>query len=289
MQQYISSPKRTSEILGLYGIRLKKSLGQNYMIDTNSIKKMVSAAGIKKGETILEIGSGIGSLTEIILEQGAGKAVCIEIDQKVAEAFRELFSRELVQGRVDLVIMDAMDIDYGDLCARYGIKKMISNLPYKVGAPLILKLLQEAPGLEKCWVTIQKDIADRMLAGRGDKNYSSYTLKSNLLAEYSSCFKVSRNCFIPKPFVDSVVLEVRRKSLPEGFSKQDAQDFFHLVNSSFLHRRKKLLNSLALDAGYSGKLDRIKELLLDLGRDPGLRAEDLALEDFIYLSKNIGK
>ena len=141
--------------------------------------------------------------------------------------------------------------------------------------------------MELFWATIQKDIADRMLAKKEDKNYSSYTVKSNLLADYKSCFKVSRNCFIPKPFVDSVVLEAKRKSLPEGFKDQDIHDFFNLVNSAFLHRRKKLLNSISLNASYEAKLDRIKDLLQELSKDPGVRAEDLTLEDFIYIYNNI--
>ena len=106
----------------------------------------------------------------------------------------------------------------------------------------MLKILLETPEVEKFWVTIQKDIADRMLAKKGDKNYSSYSVKSNLLAEYRSSFKISRNCFMPRPFVDSVVLEAKRKILPVGFKDSDIQPFCNLVNSSFLHRRKKLLN-----------------------------------------------
>ena len=287
MQQYISSPKRTSEILSQYGIRLRKGLGQNYMIDTNSIKKMVSLAGIEKGEPIMEIGSGIGSLTEILLEAGAGKVICIEIDRKVAGAFRDLFRNQLGAGKVGLMVIDAMDIDYEELCNKHSIKKIVSNLPYKVAAPLMLKILLEASEVEYFLATIQKDIADRMLAKRGDKNYSSYTVKSNLLAEHKSCFKVSRNCFIPRPFVDSVVLEAKAKSLPEGFKKHETQDFFDLVNSSFLHRRKKMLNSLALDKRYVQKTGKIEELLLGLDKEPGVRAEDLTLEDFIHIYKNI--
>lgn len=288
MQQYISSPKITAQILSDYGIRLRKSLGQNYMIDTNSIKKMVSLAGIKKDETVLEIGSGIGSLTEILLESGAGKVICVEIDKKVSEVFRELFSEEFKTGKVELIISDAMDLDYNKLSSEYGIKKTVSNLPYKIAAPLMLKMLREAHGIDGFWVTIQKDIADRMLAGKGDKNYSSYTVKANLLAEYRSSFKVSRNCFTPRPFVDSVVVEASRKELPEFFKNdEDIERFFDLVNNSFLHRRKKLLNSLSLNARYKERLEIIKGLLRDLDQDLSARAEDLALEDYIYIYKNL--
>jgi len=285
--QHISSPKRTSEILSRYGIRLKKNLGQNYMIDTNSIRKMVSSAGVKLGDTVLEIGSGIGSLTEILAEEGA-RVVAVEIDKKVSDAFSDIFAEELATGRVVLITEDAMDIDYGKLYSEYDIDKMVSNLPYKVSAPLMLKILRESD-IKKHWITVQKDIADRILAGIGDKNYSSYSVKANFLADWSMSFKVSRNCFIPRPFVDSVVLEVSRKLLPSGFEDdRDVEDLFNLINASFAHRRKKLLNSLSLDARYSKVLPVIGRLLSDRGKDAGVRAEELALEDFIYIYKNMG-
>ncbi len=288
MQQYISSPKRTSEILSDYGIRLRKRLGQNYMIDTNSIKKLVSLADIVPGETILEIGSGIGSLTEILLKSGAGKVICIEIDRKVSEAFKDIFSDEIKRGRIELKTIDAMDIDYGKLAKRYNIGKMLSNLPYKIAAPLMLKILREAPAIKHFWVTIQKDIAERLMAKTDDKNYSSYTIKSNLLADYRLCFKISRNCFIPRPFVDSVVTGVSRRTLPEGFSgNNDIEKFFGLVNNSFIHRRKKLLNSLALSNDYRIKLDKIAGLLPEIGKNTEVRAQNLSLDDYIFLFKNI--
>jgi 16S rRNA (adenine1518-N6/adenine1519-N6)-dimethyltransferase len=288
MQQYISSPKRTAEILSDYGIRLRKRLGQNYMIDTNSIKKLVSLADIVPGETILEIGSGIGSLTEILLKSGAGRVICIEIDRKVSEAFRDIFSDEIKKGRIELIMGDAMDIEYSRFTSEHNIEKMLSNLPYKIAAPLMLKMLREAPGIKYFWVTIQKDIAERLLAKTGDKNYSSYTIKSNLLADYRPCFKISRNCFIPKPFVDSVVIRVSRRILPEGFScNNDIEKFFGLVNSSFIHRRKKLLNSLALSKDYRRELDKIAGLLPGIGKNTEVRPQNLSLEDYIFLFKNI--
>ncbi len=288
MQQYISSPKRTSEILSDYGIRLRKRLGQNYMIDTNSIKKLVSLADIVPGETILEIGSGIGSLTEILLKSGAGKVICIEIDRKVSEAFKDIFSDDIKKGRIELKTIDAMDIDFEKLAKEHNIEKMLSNLPYKIAAPLMLKMLREAPSITHFWATIQKDIAERLLAETGDKNYSSYTIKSNLLADYRLCFKISRNCFIPKPFVGSVVVEVSRRTLPEGFGGSNGiEKFFDLVNSSFIHRRKKLLNSLALSKNYRRELDKITGLLPGIGKNTEVRAQNLSLEDYIFLFKNL--
>lgn len=288
MGQYISSPKTTSEILSAHGIRLRKRLGQNYMIDTNSIKKMVSLAKIIPDETILEIGSGIGSLTEILFESGAGKVVCIEIDKKIADIFKGIFSDDIKKGRIRLMVEDAMDIDYKMIAADHHIAKMVSNLPYKIAAPLILKILRETPDIKQFYITIQKDIADRLLAKVGDKNYSSYTVKANLLAQYVSEFKISRNCFMPKPFVDSAVVGVRYRVLPEGFnSDDDIERFFSLVNNCFLHRRKKLLNSLALSKDHKMKLDKITGLLPEIGKSIKVRAQDLSLKDYIFIFNNL--
>jgi 16S rRNA (adenine1518-N6/adenine1519-N6)-dimethyltransferase len=288
MQHYISSPKNTLRILSDYGIRLRKSLGQNYIIDTNSIKKMVSLAGIRPGESILEVGSGIGSLTEIIIGNGAGKVACIEIDKKISTAFKDIFKEEIDNSSIILFTMDAMDVDYNWLSSEYGIEKLISNPPYKIASPLILKILMEAPRIKSLYLTIQKDIADRIMARMGDKNYSSFTLKSNLLADYKQCFTISRNCFIPKPFVDSLVLEARRRPLPDGFiDYSEVRIFFNFINSSFLHRRKKMLNSLSFSSDYKGKLVNISKLLKERGKDNSVRAENLTLYDYLYIFKNL--
>ncbi len=288
MKNYISSPSKTTKILADNNIRLRKSLGQNYIIDTNSVKKMVSLAQIKEEDTILEIGSGIGNLTEILLESGPLKIICIEVDRKVAEVFRNIFREKIEDGTIELIIEDAMDIDYGKLCPTYNINKMISNLPYKIAAPLILKILRETDKIPQFWMTIQKDIADRLTAKPGDKNYSSYTVKSNTLASHRFCFNISRNCFLPKPFVDSSVVEIARKEIPDELREEGGiEGFFNLVNSSFAHRRKMLLNSLSKSNDFSQKLDRIAELLPEIGKNKEVRAEELSLEDYIFLYKNV--
>ena len=231
MKNYISSPGKTTKILSDYNIRLRKSLGQNYIIDTNSVKKMVSLANITGEDTILEIGCGIGSLTEVLLENKPAKIICIEVDRKVSEVFRDIFREEIENGSVVLIIEDAMDIDFEKLSSLYNINKMISNLPYKIAAPLTLKILKETEKIPQSWMTIQKDIADRLTAEPGDKNYSSYTVKSNTLACYRSCFKISRNCFLPKPFVDSSVVEVTRKKIPAQLCGEGGiESFFNFIH-----------------------------------------------------------
>lgn len=288
MKNYISSPGKTVKILSDHNIRLRKSLGQNYIIDTNSVKKMISLTRVTGEDIILEIGCGIGSLTEVLLENGPAKIICIEVDRKVAEIFRNIFQEKIENGTVELIIEDAMDIDYSKLGSLHNINKMISNLPYKIAAPLILKILKETEKIPQFWMTIQKDIADRLIAEPGDKNYSSYTVKSNTLACYRSCFKISRNCFIPKPFVDSIVVEVTRKKIPAELCGEDGiEGFFNFVNASFAHRRKMLLNSLSRSKDYSLKLDRVAEFLQVIGKNKAVRAEELSLEDYIFLFKDL--
>ena len=288
MKNYISSPGKTTKILSDHNIRLRKSLGQNYIIDTNSVKKMVSLANITGEDIILEIGCGIGSLTEVLLENRPVKIICIEVDRKVSEVFRDIFREEIENGSVVLIIEDAMDIDFEKLSSLHNINKMISNLPYKIAAPLTLKILRETEKIPQSWMTIQKDIADRLTAEPGDKNYSSYTVKSNTLACYRSCFKISRNCFLPKPFVDSSVVEVTRKKIPAQLGGEGGiEGFFNFVNASFAHRRKMLLNSLSRSKDYSSKLDRTAEFLQQIGKNKAVRAEELSLKDYIFLYKNL--
>ena len=288
MKNSISSPGKTTKILSDHNIRLRKSLGQNYIIDTNSVKKMVSLANITGEDIILEIGCGIGSLTEVLLENKPVKIICIEVDRKVSEVFRDIFREEIENGSVVLIIEDAMDIDFEKLSSLHNINKMISNLPYKIAAPLTLKILRETEKIPQSWMTIQKDIADRLTAEPGDKNYSSYTVKSNTLACYRSCFKISRNCFLPRPFVDSTVVEVTRKKIPaELCGESGIEGFFNFVNASFAHRRKMLLNSLSRSKDYSSKLDRTAEFLQAIGKNKAVRAEELSLKDYIFLYKNL--
>ncbi|MBE3115429.1 MAG: ribosomal RNA small subunit methyltransferase A [Actinobacteria bacterium] len=287
MHSYISSPGKTVQILSRYGIRLKKSLGQNFLIDTNSAKKIISYAGVNADDVILEVGSGIGSLTEILFPK-VKRVVCVEIDNLLIEAFKDIFSENLGE-KIQLIQADALKLNYTDIAGKYKINKVVSNLPYNIAAPLILKILIEAEDIKKLFITIQKDIAERLLASAGDKNYSSYTVKSNFLADFNFCFQISRNCFLPKPFVGSAVVEVSRKDnrglMDENFK---TGDFFDFVNSCFLHRRKKLINSLSQsNTRYCYKLELIIKLLSEIGKNRDVRAEELYLKDYIFLYKKL--
>jgi len=287
MNPYISSPAETTRILRNYGIKLKKSLGQNFLIDTNSAKKIVKYAGVDSSDIILEIGSGIGSLTEILINE-AKKVVCIEIDDLLVKAFKDIFQKGS-KGKIQLIQANALKLDYAYIAGKYKITKVVSNLPYSIAAHLLLKILMEAEDIKKLFVTLQKDMAERLLASVGDKNYGSYTIKSNFLADFNFCFQISRNCFLPRPFINSAVIEVSRKDTGILTGKNfNTVDFFDFLNSCFLHRRKKLINSLSQsDSRYCHKLELIIKLLSEIERSKDARAEELYLKDYIFLYKKL--
>jgi len=298
MDIYISSPARAAQILNQYGIKLKKSFGQNFLIDTNIARKIVLYSDIKPQDVVLEVGSGIGSLTKIMLPC-VKKVICVEIDKFLSVAFKDIFECEIGR-KIELIEKDALRLDYGEISKKYRINKMVSNLPYKIAAPLILKILLEEESIESFCVTIQKDIADRLISQTGSKNYSSYAVKANFLASFKICFPISRSCFMPKPLVDSAVVRVERKDIKNIFkdffcadtsssgTKDAITDFFGFIDGCFLHRRKKLVNSLEKSSSkYSSKADLVVRLLSEIGKDKNARAEELNLEDFIFLYKNM--
>ncbi len=285
---FVSSPTVTLEVLKKYDIRLKKTLGQNFLIDTNILKKIARKAGLSDGDTVLEIGSGIGSLTEVLLHD-TKKVICIEIDKKLGNAFREIFS-DYVDKRIILIEKDALKIDYSDLVKENTVNKIIANLPYKIAAPVIIKLLLEAKKIEEMYFTIQKDIASRLTAEAGTKDYGSYTVKANYLADFKVLFRIERSCFFPVPFVDSVFIKLKRKTAIKNMIPAAlVPHFFKFVDSCFAHRRKKLVNSLEASGNriLVDKIDIIAKMLHGIGKDSSVRAESLGLEEFIYLFNSI--
>jgi 16S rRNA (adenine1518-N6/adenine1519-N6)-dimethyltransferase len=304
----ISNPSTTAAILDQYKIKLNKNLGQNFLIDTNILRKIVKTSGVCSTDNILEIGSGIGSLTELLLKESAG-VICIEIDKKLVNVFENLFADSFY--RLKLIQSDAMHLDYSDICDKYKITKAVSNLPYKISAPLIIKILLEAPQIKEMYFTIQKDIADRILAVPGQKNYSSYSVKTKFLADCRVMFNIPRSCFMPAPFVDSVFIRVvaKKPDLPALSKKYAAMDtglnitdlikssgdiicspdflgeYFSFVDMCFAHRRKKLLNSLRESKNriIIDKINLIIRILLCFGKNQDIRAEELAAEEIFIL------
>jgi len=301
-ENYISTPSRTAEILKQHNLVLKKSYGQNFLIDTNVLKKIVNFADLKKDDVILEVGPGIGSLTEILIPR-IKKIICVELDKNVAAVFKKIFASETSR-KIILITEDAMKLNYYDICQKYDINKFVSNLPYNIAAPLILRILNQTDKIKDFYVTIQKDIAERILAKPGDRNYNAFTVKLNYYASFIGSFPISKTCFYPRPFVDSVTVYLKRKSsfFPEkvtdkinsillggilsnsNLTVNFTGDFFKFVEDCFSHRRKKLINSLLLSGNYyKDNQDKILQNLEILGFSKGIRPEELSCEDYLML------
>lgn len=299
---YISAPSRTAEILKQYNLTLRKTLGQNFLIDANVLKKIAKFAELKKSDVILEVGAGIGSLTEIIVPN-VKKIICVEMDRNIAAAFKEIFVSKIGR-KVFLIVGDAMKLNYNEICLKYGISKFVANLPYKIAAPLILRILSQTDKIKDFYITIQKDIADRMLAKPGDRNYNAFTVKLNYFVHFIKGFSISKNCFYPKPFVDSVTIHLKRKDnfFPEKVMQKISSalissiidnnsliinftcNFFRFVEDCFSHRRKKLINSLILSSDhYKIIQDKLLLNLENMSFNKDVRPEELSLEDYLLL------
>ena len=299
---YISSPTNTMKIIKKNDLVLKKIYGQNFIIDTNILKKISGFAELGKNDVVLEIGPGIGSLTEIMMSE-VKKIICIEIDKKFSEVFTEIFGR-FIGEKIVFIPKDAMKVDYEEICSYYSVNKLVSNLPYKIAAPVILKILGETDRVSDFIATIQKDIADRILAKPGDKNYNAATVKMNFYSEFCGGFGISKNCFYPKPHVDSETIHLRKwqRFLPatilekinslvvgdllknNNLKRNFREDFFKFVEDSFSHRRKKLINSLIINDGYY--LEQQQEIigaLASIGKNKDIRPEELSLEEYLIV------
>jgi 16S rRNA (adenine1518-N6/adenine1519-N6)-dimethyltransferase len=294
---YISSPTNTMKIIKKYDLVLKKIYGQNFIIDTNVLKKITGFADLNEKDVVLEIGPG---LTEIMMSE-VKKIICIEIDKKFAEVFTEIFGK-FIGDKIVFISKDAMKVDYEEICSLYSVNKLVSNLPYKIAAPVILKILGETNRITDLFATIQKDIADRILAKPGDKNYNAATVKMNFFSEFCGGFGISKNCFYPKPHVDSETVHLRKwqRFLPTPIldkidvlvvgdllknnilKRSFREDFFKFVEDSFSHRRKKLINSLIINNRYY--LEHQQEILQALtivNKDKDIRPEELSLEEYL--------
>ncbi|MGM0368247.1 MAG: 16S rRNA (adenine(1518)-N(6)/adenine(1519)-N(6))-dimethyltransferase RsmA [Actinomycetota bacterium] len=281
MGPYISTPKETLKIIEENNIRLKKNFGQNFLVDTNIGEKIIGLANIK-GCRVLEVGCGIGNLTQLLIRESK-KVICIELDYKLSQVFKKLFSAH-IGDKIILIEGDALKFDYKEIEEKYGVSKIVSNLPYKIAAPLLLKVFREAKDINEGYVTIQKDIADRIQAEPKTKDYGAYTVKANVLADYNIEFIVSRNCFIPKPNVDSAVVKILKNLKLDG---KNVKGFFSFVDGCFAHRRKKLLNSLKNNKAFGGKIGLVQDILKEMGKSKSIRGEELTIKEYIYLYENL--
>jgi len=276
------SPKYVKEILSKYGFEFSKSLGQNFLIDGNIIRKIAEKANITGEDYILEIGPGIGTLTEE-LAQRAKKVVAIELDKNLMpildETLGEYKNVEIINGdvlKVDLKRIIEEKLDNGPV-------KVVANLPYYVTTPIITKLLESNLNLDSIIVMVQKEVAERMKAKPGSKDYGSLSVYVNFFSIPEIIIHVPKTVFMPQPKVDSAVIKLDiKKNLPDI----DRDKFFRVIRAAFSKRRKTLLNSLS-SYGFDIDKETIRETLENININPEIRAENLSVEDFIKISETL--
>jgi len=276
-------PQTIKLIKNKYGFRFSKSLGQNFLTDKGVIDAIADGAGVTEEDLVIEIGPGIGVLTQE-LSARAGKVVAIEIDRGLSEIMKyTLKDCENVKVVVDNVLKTDLraliEEEKGDLT---GVK-IVGNLPYYITSAIITKLLKEKTGAESVTVMMQKEVAERLLSGPGSRTYGAITVAVSYYADAVPVADVPKTCFMPRPKVDSEVIRLDLLDKPR-VSPLDEDRFFAVVRAAFSMRRKTLLNSLRA-AGL--EKDDIRSVLGTLGIDVSRRAETLSIEEFAAVSDEI--
>ncbi|MBB5174915.1 16S rRNA (adenine(1518)-N(6)/adenine(1519)-N(6))-dimethyltransferase RsmA [Texcoconibacillus texcoconensis] len=279
----IATPTRTKQISQKYGLKMKKSLGQNFLIEPNIVSRIIEAANIQPSSGAIEIGPGIGALTEQ-LAKNADKVLAYEIDERFYRVLQDTLS---TYDNVSVVQKDVLEADVASDMSDYFSEQqevsVVANLPYYVTTPIIMGLLQEKLPLQSIVVMIQKEVADRIAAKPQTKSYGSLSIAAQFYAEAETVMHVPKTVFYPQPNVDSAVLKLTLRDEP-AVDVISESFFFDLVKASFGERRKTLLNNLLRHFEMKGEREKLVSYISEAGIDPKRRGETLTLEEFATLS-----
>ncbi|MCE7791815.1 16S rRNA (adenine(1518)-N(6)/adenine(1519)-N(6))-dimethyltransferase RsmA [Salipaludibacillus sp. CUR1] len=288
MHKDIATPKRTKEILEKYGFSFKKSLGQNFLIDPNILNNIVKAADLTGESGVIEIGPGIGALTEQSAKT-AERVLAFEIDQRLIPILKETLAP---YPQVKVVNEDVLKADLhkeiGQFFSEGQDVAVVANLPYYVTTPILMKLLEEKLPVRVIVVMLQKEVAERIAAEPGSKSYGSLSIAAQYYAEAETVFTVPKTVFVPQPNVDSAILRLTRRTKPP-VDVSDETFFFKLVQAAFVQRRKTLLNNLS--KFLKDELDKhtVQAALESLDIEPKRRAESLSIKEFASLANHFNK
>lgn len=276
--------EKTKFIMNKYHIKANKALGQNFLISENVVQTIVDSSQIKKEDLVIEIGPGLGTLTEFLLEK-AEKVICIELDKRMTTILNDRFS---LYENFKLLNQDVLKVDLRNLIeeekknTKIKNVKIVANLPYYITTPIIMKLLEEELPLESITVMIQKEVADRLIAIPGEKETGSITYSVYYYAQTHGILEVPNDSFIPEPEVTSKVIKLDiRKEPPVKVEKKEIM--FRIIKCAFMQRRKTLLNALVNTKVFINKEEGI-QVLEKLGIDINIRPENLKLEDYANIS-----
>ena len=287
MQKDIATPVRTQEILKKYGFSFKKSLGQNFLIDPNILRNIVAHAELTKDSAAIEIGPGIGALTEH-LARAAGKVVAFEIDQRLLPVLADTLSP---YDNVEIVHSDILEADvkqiFADMLESYKDVMVVANLPYYVTTPILLKLLMDRLPIRGMVVMMQKEVADRITAKPGTKAYGSLSIAIQYYMKAEVAMIVPKAVFMPQPNVESAVIKLTRHEEPP-VRVIDEDFLFKVSRGSFVQRRKTIINNLqsSLPNGKQKK-ELILQSLEKVGINPTRRGETLTIEEFGRLADEL--
>ena len=278
----LSNPQRTIEVIKKYEFCFQKKFGQNFLIDGHVLDKIIAGAGVTKDDMVLEIGPGIGTMTQYLAE-AAGKVVAVEIDRNLLPILKETLAD---YDNVKVIHADVLSLDLEKLVQEENGGrpiKVVANLPYYITTPIIMALFEQHVPLANVTVMVQKEVAARMKSGPGSKDYGALSLAVQYYAEPYIVANVPCNCFMPRPNVDSAVIRLTRYEEPPVQVK-DEKMLFKIIRASFNQRRKTLQNGLNNSSELNFTKDQIAAAIEEAGFSPSVRGEALTLEQFAKLT-----
>lgn len=278
----LGNPQNTIEVLKKYGFNFQKKFGQNFLIDTHVLDKIIAAANVTKDDMVLEIGPGIGTMTQYLCEN-AREVVAVEIDKNLIPILGDTLSE---YDNVTVINEDVLKVDIKKIAMeKNGGKpiKVVANLPYYITTPIIMGLFESGVPIENITVMVQKEVADRMQVGPGSKDYGALSLAVQYYAKPYIVANVPPNCFMPRPNVGSAVIRLTRYEEPP-VTAVDVKQMFRIIRASFNQRRKTLMNGLNNSPEIPFTKEQIVTAIEQLGVSPSIRGEALTLEQFATLS-----
>jgi len=280
MQNELIIPANTIAVLKKHNLSLQKKFGQNFLIDAHVLDKIIEAADVCPGDSVLEIGPGIGTMTQRLAEH-AGQVTAVEIDKALIPVLTDTLAD---RPNVRIVQGDILKTDLDDLFPDKTQVKVVANLPYYITTPVVMRLLEE--GFASITVMVQKEVAERMQAGPGTKDYGALSLAVQYYASAEIVANVPPNCFIPRPNVGSAVITLTRHDKPP-VSVADESRLFAVIRAAFGQRRKTLANALSNASSLGLSREDVTAALADIGIDERIRGEALTLEQFAELTNRL--
>lgn len=279
---YLGTPSATKEIINKYSFAFQKKFGQNFLIDSNVLESIIRGAEITKDDFVLEIGPGIGTMTQYLCE-AARQVVAVEIDKMLIPILEDTLSE---YDNVEVINQDVLKVDIKSLAEEKNNGKpikVVANLPYYITTPIIMGLFESGVPIDSITIMVQKEVADRMQTGPGSKDYGALSLAVQYYATAKVILNVSATCFMPRPNVDSAVIKLTRHKEPT-VNVADEKLMFKIIRASFNQRRKTLVNGLKNSPELSFSKEQIVKAVEKIGKPETIRGEALTLEELAELA-----